>query len=277
MGSTASASISLSNGGSAALQITKIAVAGASFSLDGASPAPVTIDAGYAYSVAVQFAPSAAGAETGTLTITASSSPTPVSVALSGTGQAKQTGPELTLTTTSLSFGDVELNTPETQTVSVTSSGTAPLVVSAATLTGAGFTFSGDTFPITLDPAQSATLSVVFDPAAAGAVAGTLTVTSNAGTAAVALSGTGETAAREVNLSWDPPSNSADAAVGYNVYREVAGAGTYQLLNDGLLAATSYTDTLVEAGFTYNYYIVSVDAAGTMSAPSNVFTITVPQ
>ncbi|HEY6446482.1 MAG TPA: hypothetical protein VIY53_08485 [Acidobacteriaceae bacterium] len=150
-------------------------------------------------------------------------------------------------------------------------------MVNAGTLTGAGFTASGVTFPLTLNPAQSTTLSVIFDPAATGSVTGSLVLTSNAGSAKVALSGTGETSVHEVDLSWDAPSNPADAAVGYNIYRAVNGSANYQLLNDGLAAGTSYADTLVSGGFTYSYYVVSVDADGAVSAPSNVFTISLPQ
>ncbi|MGC2639586.1 MAG: choice-of-anchor D domain-containing protein [Acidobacteriaceae bacterium] len=277
VGSAANAAVSLSNDGSAPLQITKVAVTGSTFLVTGGSSMPITINPGYAYSVTVQFAPTTAGADTGTLTITANSAATPVAVALSGDGQAKEAGPALTLATTTLSFGNVLLNTPETQSVTLTSSGSDPLVVNAVTLTGAGFTVSGVTFPLTLNPTQSATLSVVFDPASTGSFTGSLILASNAGNATVALSGTGETAAHEVDLSWDAPSNPADAAVGYNIYRAVSGSANVQLLNNGLIAATSYADTLVSGGFTYSYYVESVDADGSVSAASNVFTITLPQ
>ena len=102
--------------------------------------------------------------------------------------------PTLKLNTGSMAFGDVVLNTPQAQSVTLTSTGTEPLTISAATPTGAGFTVSGAAFPLTLNPGQAATLSVQFDPAAAGAIAGQLTITSNAypsGTAAISLSGTG--------------------------------------------------------------------------------------
>ena len=67
-------------------------------------------------------------------------------------------------------------------------------MVSAAAISGAGFTVSGATFPLTLNPNQTATLTVQFDPTAAGAATGTLTMTSNSSTGtatAVSLSGTG--------------------------------------------------------------------------------------
>ena len=59
---------------------------------------------------------------------------------------------------------------------------------------GTGFTTSGATFPVTLNPGQSATLNVQFDPTATGAATGELTIQSNSSTnstAVVNLSGTG--------------------------------------------------------------------------------------
>jgi len=63
---------------------------------------------------------------------------------------------------------------------------------------------------------------------------------------------------------------------GYDVYRAVSGSSSYELLNSSLDDATSYTDTTVQEGVAYTYYIVSVDASGDQSDPSNLFSVTVP-
>ena len=81
----------------------------------------------------------------------------------------------------------------------MTSSGTAPLTISAATLSGTDFSDSGATFPVTLNPNQSVTLNVRFNPGAAGQTTGQLTITSNSSSGAstvVQLSGTGTVATR---------------------------------------------------------------------------------
>jgi hypothetical protein len=68
------------------------------------------------------------------------------------------------------------------------------VTISADTVTGAGFTVSGASFPLTLNPNQTATLTVQFDPTAAGAASGSLTLTSNSSTGtttSIAFSGTG--------------------------------------------------------------------------------------
>lgn len=104
--------------------------------------------------------------------------------------------PAATLTT-SLSFGNQNVNTTSaTQFATLSSTGTASLVVTNVTVsgmfanTGTG-TCSGTSF--TLAPSTSCTIGVKFIPTAAGAQSGTLTVTDNASTSpqTSALSGSG--------------------------------------------------------------------------------------
>ena len=69
--------------------------------------------------------------------------------------------PTLSVNATSVAFGSVLLNTAAPpQSVTLTSTGTVPVTISGATLTGTGFTVSGMTFPAMLDPGQAATLNV---------------------------------------------------------------------------------------------------------------------
>jgi fibronectin type 3 domain-containing protein len=92
----------------------------------------------------------------------------------------------------------------------------------------------------------------------------------------IALSGTGAAANNyEVELSWDAPASSTDPVVGYHVYRANS-SGSYVLLNSSANPPTSYTDTTVVAGTTYNYEVKSVDASGVESLPSGVFTAAIP-
>jgi fibronectin type 3 domain-containing protein len=122
------------------------------------------------------------------------------------------------------------------------------------------------------------TLSVEFDPTAAGAATGQLTVTSTSstnGTAVVALTGTGTAASYAVDLSWDAPSSSADPVAGYNIYRAPSGSTTFQLLNSSADSLLTYVDSTVQNGLTYVYMVESVDASGVESIPSNTFDVTI--
>ncbi len=236
-------------------------------------PASVTVPAGSTSGAFSATVTAVTTTQTATLTATANG------VAKTFNLQLGNGAPGLTLSSTTVAFGNVNLNTPATQTVTLTSSGGAAVTVSAAALTGTGFTMSGVTFPVTLNPGQTAVLDLQFDPTTAGAATGMVTITSNAatgGTQTVALSGTGVSATTyEVQLSWTAPASSADAVASYNVYRSTGG-GAYQKLNTAVNTPTTYNDTTVQSGVTYNYEVTSVDASGVESAPSNVYTAAIP-
>jgi hypothetical protein len=102
------------------------------------------------------------------------------------------TAPALTMSATSEAFGSAALNTATTKTVTLTSSGTAALTISGVSVAGAGFGDSGVGFPVTLNPGQTATLTISFDPATAGSFTGSIAISSNAATATISLSGTGQ-------------------------------------------------------------------------------------
>jgi len=152
------------------------------------------------------------------------------------------------------------------------------VTINSGTLTGTGYTMSGATFPVTLNPNLAVTLEVQFDPTATGAATGQLTIQSNSstnGTVVISLSGTGENVSHQADLSWDAPSSSADPIVGYNIYRS-AGGSAYQLMNSSADTKTTYVDSTVQAGLTYDYYVTSVDSSGVESAPSNEVAATIP-
>ena len=91
-----------------------------------------------------------------------------------------------------VAFPDVVVKTAATQSVTLTSTGTAPVTISGMALTGAGFTMSAATLPLTLSPQQTATLSVLFRPITAGVTTGKITIASNSSTnstAVISLSG----------------------------------------------------------------------------------------
>ena len=182
----------------------------------------------------------------------------------------------LSVNSTSIGFGNVELNTTASQPLTLKSTGTAPVTISAATLTGTGFTISGVSFPLVLNPSQTAALNVQFAPSAKGLVTGRLTISSTGGTAVISLSGTGEVALHEVDLSWDAPGSSSVSIVGYNVYRSAAAVSSYQRMNSAAVTPTQYADKTVQSGKSYDYVVKSLDSAGVESAPSNVTRVVIP-
>ena len=213
-----------------------------------------------------------------TVTVTATSVANPA-VSARAIVQLNLSTPTLNINATTISFGSVVVNTSSTQQVTLTSTGTAPVTVSAVTVTGAGFTESGGTFPITLNPSQAVTFSILFHPTVTGVASGQLMVTSNSstnGSAVIPLSATVVAASYTVDLSWVAPTNSPDPVVGYHVYRAPVGSSTYALLNSGADTSTAYVDSTVTSGLSYDYIVDSVDASGVESIPSNIIVVAIP-
>jgi fibronectin type 3 domain-containing protein len=117
-----------------------------------------------------------------------------------------------------------------------------------------------------LTPNQATTVDISFDPTAAGAATGQLTIVSNSSnnpTVIIGLSGTGEQAHSAV-LSWNASTSST--VTGYNVYRSMTSGNGYDKINDSPIGGLNYTDTTVAGGQTYYYVVTSVDSMGDESA-----------
>lgn len=270
-------SVTLKSTGTSSVTVNSVSIAGAGFTILAGS-FPVALNPGQSVTLQVQFLPASAGAAAGELTINSNStSGNAAIVTLNGTGVTAN--PQLTVSVASLEFGSVTLNTSTTQSVTLTSTGTSAVTVNSLSISGGGFSILGGSFPLTLNPNQTATLQIQFLPTSAGAVAGQLTINSNSASGSVAtvvLSGTGAASAHSVDLSWDAPSSSPDPVVGYNIYRSASSSGPFQLINSSPDAQTTYVDSTVISGSTYSYYVESVDASGVESTQSNEISVKIP-
>ncbi len=275
--SSATQSVTLTSSGTAPVTVNAVAVSGTGFSDSGAA-FPLILNPSQSVTVQVAFDPATAGAATGQLTISSNSTTGGTAfVQLSGTGTAAPS-PKLLVSTTALSFGNVPVGSTMTMSLTLSSTGTSPVTVSTAALSGAGFSDTGATFPMTLSPNQSVTLQVQFDPTTAGAASGQLTINSNASngsTVIVQVSGTGTAVQHEIDLNWDAPTSSTDPVVGYNVYRSSNG-GALTKLNAAAETQLGYADMAVQSGSTYAYIVKSVDANGVESTASNQISLSVP-
>lgn len=109
-----------------------------------------------------------------------------------GGGGGKVKLPAVSLSPTSLDFGDQQVDTSAVRAVTLSNSGRADLTLTGISSTGAAFSQSNDC-PGTLSPGVGCTISVTFGPSGVGTANGSLTVTSSAASSpdAVALSGNG--------------------------------------------------------------------------------------
>lgn len=103
----------------------------------------------------------------------------------------------------SLNFGSVTLGKTQTLSASITNSGGTSLTISQVGISGAGFTMSSVTSPLTLLAGQSTAFSINFAPSSAGTVSGSVTITSNASDASLSipLSGSGTTTIGQLGAS----------------------------------------------------------------------------
>ena len=136
----------------------------------------------------VTFTPQVAGTPSARLSITSARY---VALGVAVSGQAVTPG-TLTLTPSSLSFGNVGVGQSAAKIVTLTNSGDSSATISQATATGAGVRVSGLTLPLTLASGQSSTFQVTFAPTSAGSVTGNLAIVSSAsnGSVDVAITGT---------------------------------------------------------------------------------------
>jgi hypothetical protein len=103
---------------------------------------------------------------------------------------------QLSVAPASISFGVVKVGNNQSQPATLTNSGGSSLQVTQVTTTGAGFSVSGLSFPLTLATGQSQGFTVIFTPQSAGSVSGNLSIANSgsAPTVNVALSGGSQTA-----------------------------------------------------------------------------------
>ncbi len=96
----------------------------------------------------------------------------------------------------SLAFGNIQVGGSRTQYQTLTNNGSSTVTISQAAVTGAGFSLSGLSLPVSLSQGESVTFSVTFTPKVGGDTGGAINVVSDAvnPNLAVALSGTGVSA-----------------------------------------------------------------------------------
>ncbi|HMD18451.1 MAG TPA: choice-of-anchor D domain-containing protein [Terriglobales bacterium] len=200
VGSDQTSTVTLSNTGGSSLTISAATVSGTEFGMSGLSSSlPLTLTAGQSTSFTVLFSPTASGAASGSVSITSTGSNPNLSIPLSGTGV---TPGALAANPTSLAFGSVQVGNSTNLSETLTNTGGSSLTITQANVTGAVFSISGLSLPLTLKANQSVTFTATFAPTSAGAASGSLSVVSNASNSPlnIALSGTG-TAAGQLAVS----------------------------------------------------------------------------
>jgi hypothetical protein len=264
VGSTVTKSFTMSATGASVTVASDLSSNG-EFVVSGPASVPFTIPAGQSMTLRVAFKPTGSGPVTGSAHLKSNASDSGVNVFFNGNGTTTTAG-QLSITPSSVNFGNVNVGSTETHAVTMSASG-ASVTVSSDASSSSHFVVSGVSLPFTIPAGQSKSFNVRFAPTAMGTVSGSLSFHSNAVTPTVveSLTGTGATPQYSVSLSW----NASTGVAGYNIYRSTSASGSYVKINSSLDANTAYTDTSVASGHTYYYEATAVDSSGRESARSS--------
>jgi len=276
VGSNTTQTIRLQNIGTSEVKISAITPSVSSIAISGVTT-PINLAPGTSATLTAAYKPTAAGSVTGKITVTSNAVGSPTIVDLSATAAAAAV--QLTPSASSLSFGSVTVGSSGTSQLTVKSTGNTNATISKVTVSGTGFVLGSSAASVILDPSQTESYTVNFDPKAAGSLTGTLTITSNAASSPlnIALSGTGVATSASnhtVALTWERSSTSS--VTGYFVYRGTKPSGPFAQLNSSPESSPSYSDSTVSGGQVYYYYVTAVDSSNIQSADSNEVSVTIP-
>jgi hypothetical protein len=212
MGSNKTLTFTATNNGTSNITVSSVTLSAPQFILSKPS-IPVTVAAGQSATLSVVFAPTASGTVTGSVTIASDASNSSVAVSLQGAGVGAG---QLSESPATLSFGSLPIGNNQTLAETLTNVGNSSTTISQATVTGAGFTLSGWSLPVTLAVGQSTSFNVVFAPQASGTVNGNVSIVSDAINSPLNLAVSGAGLAPG-SLSANPPSISfSNVQVGNN-------------------------------------------------------------
>ena len=268
-GSANSQTISIKNRATSPVTITAVNTSTAVFTVTGLT-LPSTVQPNKCVTLNVVFSPSA----TATVSASASiiSAGGTLQIPLRGTGiKATQL---LSVSSTSLNFGNVAVGIPASQSVTLTSTGNSSVTLSGVSVSGAGISVTGISNATVLNPGQTAAASVQFAPTTSGAISGSINIASNAtnSPAVITVTGTG-IVSYSVALAWQ--ASVSQNVTGYNVYRSVVSGGPYNQIASSV-NTLSYNDTTVAANLEYFYVVTSLGSGGMESSYSSQISATIP-
>jgi Abnormal spindle-like microcephaly-assoc'd, ASPM-SPD-2-Hydin len=241
VGTSQSLPITLTNSGTAALNLSIVASAPfAQMNNCGTSLA-----AAANCTITVTFAPTAPGNASGTVTLTDNAAGSPQVISLTGTSTA-QTSPGVSFSTTSLTFGNQTIGTTsQALPIVLTNSGTAALTISSIAAS-ANFAQTSNC-AASLAAAASCTINVTFTPAASGSASGTVTVTDNATGSPQVVSLTGTGAQTTPGISFSPTSlsfgNQAVGTTSQPMSVTLTNSGNGSLTISAIAASADFAET----------------------------------
>jgi hypothetical protein len=183
----AAQTVTVTNTGTSVLTFTSVSVTAGASDFTQTSPACTSLAVNATCVITVNFTPTATSARPGTVTL-AHNGTGATAISLAGTGQAQSAS----LSAPSFPATAVGANSTATATLTNTGVGTLSTTApSAASVTGAGYSFVSTTCGASLAPAAACSTTVRFSPTSTAEASGSLTIATGAGTKTATLGSTG--------------------------------------------------------------------------------------
>ncbi len=162
-------------------------------------------------------------------------------------GYTKNVVPDLSLSASSVNFQTVLVGQKVTKTFDVSNTGTAPLQISALSVSSKVFSISGPSVPRTLPAASSVTYTLTFAPTSAGDASATVDISTNTASkpASISVAGSGKTAIATLVV------NPTVVSFG-NIALKSTGTQNVTLENTGDSSLSLQAVTVSGAGFGYS-------------------------
>jgi hypothetical protein len=281
--SSAAKTFTLTNTGKSALLITGFSPGGAdASSFSQTNNCPSNLAASALCTISVVFNPAAVGSLTASLSVADNAFNTPQAVALSGTATAP--APSAAFSANSISYSSTIVGGTNTAAATLTNSGTAALVLTGISITGANATSFGQTNNCGASVVAGGTcnLTISFKPVVAGSLSATLQAVDNAGNSPQTIALSGTATASSATLTFTPsPLTFASTAIG-----TTTAAQTVTITNTGgttmtftaasaisgtnassfIKAGSSCSSTLAPGASCINYFEFKPTASGTLTA-----------
>jgi hypothetical protein len=277
VGQSSTQTATITNAGTANLQLKGASITGGGFSLSGLT-VPQMIPAGQSVSFNVQYAPTAAGSSSGSVSLVDNAPASPQSLMLAGTAVA--TNGTLSASPSSYNFNSVVVGSNSQQTITLTNSGATTITINQVSSTGAGFSTSGITSGQTIAVGAQTSFTATFAPTVAGSASGTIAISTDASnpTLSIALSGTG----LQASVSASPTSIAFGSVVVGNSNSDVItlknsgnATSTFSQISvsgSGFSVSGISTSSTVAAGGTLNFNAVFTPASAISSSGSITLT-----
>ena len=202
--------MSVSDGGNRRVAIQRVRISGTGFSFVGPN-LPMFLNPQQQSQLSLSFSPQTAGSASATATVVYWVAATRTSKGYSGRAIATLSGnqansPGFLKAPASMNLGSVPVGGSQTQALTISNTGGSNLTISAANVTGGGFTVSGLPLPYSLAAGTSTNLAVTFAPTSSGTGSASLAIASNASDPAVTVSLSGSATTSSGTLSITPGS-----------------------------------------------------------------------